>query len=64
LKEQRLPLRRDLDKVAPMTPVVLVRGGHEYVLNSAALAKWNIAKTTAQPQGGPDHAVCRRRAQW
>jgi len=52
LKEQRLPLRRDLDKVAPMTPVVLVRGGHEYVLNSAALAKWNIAKTTAQPQGG------------
>src|SRR5678815_4569390 len=52
LKEQRLPLRRDLDKVAPMTPVVLVRGGHEYVLNSAALAKWNITKTTAQPQGG------------
>src|SRR6476620_6937187 len=38
LKEQRLPLRRDLDHVAPMTPVVMVRGGHEYVLNSAALA--------------------------
>jgi predicted amidohydrolase YtcJ len=52
LKEQQLPLRRDLDKVAPMTPVVIVRGGHEYVLNSAALAKWNITKTTAQPQGG------------
>src|SRR5689334_3851597 len=52
LKEQRLPLRRDLDKVAPMTPVVMVRGGHEYILNSAALAKWNITKTTAQPQGG------------
>jgi predicted amidohydrolase YtcJ len=52
LKEQRLPLRRDLDTVAPMTPVVLVRGGHEYVLNSAALAKWNITKTTAQPAGG------------
>jgi predicted amidohydrolase YtcJ len=52
LKEQRLPLRRDLDKVAAMTPVVLVRGGHEYVLNSAALAKWNITKATAQPQGG------------
>ena len=52
LKEQRLPLRRDLDKVAPMTPVVVVRGGHEYILNSAALAKWNITKTTAQPQGG------------
>jgi predicted amidohydrolase YtcJ len=52
LKEQRLPLRRDLDKVAPMTPVVIVRGGHEFVLNSAALAKWNITETTSQPQGG------------
>ena len=35
-----------------MTPVVIVRGGHEFVLNSAALAKWNITKTTSQPQGG------------
>jgi predicted amidohydrolase YtcJ len=52
LKEQRLPLRRDLDKVAPMTPVVIVRGGHEFVLNSAGLAKWHITKTTAQPPGG------------
>jgi predicted amidohydrolase YtcJ len=52
LKEQRLPLRRDLDGVAPMTPVVLVRGGHEYILNSAALRKWNITKTTAEPAGG------------
>ena len=52
LKEQRLPLRRDLDKVAPNTPVVLVRGGHEYVLNTAALTKWNITKTTAEPAGG------------
>ena len=52
LKEERLPLRRDLDKVAPNTPVVLVRGGHEYILNSAALAKWNITKATAEPPGG------------
>jgi len=52
LKEQRLPLRRDLDTVAPMTPVVIVRGGHEYILNSAALAKWNITTATAQPPGG------------
>src|SRR5438093_7616718 len=52
LKEQRLLLRRDLDKVAPMTPVVLVRGGHEYVLNSAALAKWGITKSTPDPPGG------------
>jgi predicted amidohydrolase YtcJ len=52
LKEQRLPLRRDLDAVAPMTPVVIVRGGHEYVLNSAALAKWNITRATPPPSGG------------
>jgi predicted amidohydrolase YtcJ len=52
LKEQRLPLRRDLDRVAPMAPVVIVRGGHEYILNSAALTKWNITKATPQPRGG------------
>jgi len=52
LKEQRLPLRRDLDRAAPMTPVVILRGGHEYVLNSAALAKWHITRTTPQPAGG------------
>ncbi len=28
LKEQRLPYRKDLDKVAPSTAVVVVRGGH------------------------------------
>ena len=52
LKEQRLPYRADLDKVAPATPVVVVRGGHEYVLNSAALDKWGITKQTPQPAGG------------
>lgn len=52
LQEQRLPLRRDLDTVSPNNPVVLVRGGHEYILNSAALAKWQIDKTTKAPEGG------------
>jgi hypothetical protein len=52
LKEQRLPLRDDLDKVAPHNPVVLVRGGHEYILNSAALTRWNITPQTPQPPGG------------
>jgi predicted amidohydrolase YtcJ len=52
LKEQRLPLRRDLDKVSSMTPVVIVCGGHEYIPNSAAMTKWNITKGTAQPSGG------------
>ena len=52
LKEHRLPYRRDLDTVSPSNPVVLVRGGHEYILNSAALTKWNITKETPQLPGG------------
>ena len=52
LKEQRLPLRRDLDRVAPANPVVLVRGGHQFIVNSAALAQWNITPSTQVPAGG------------
>src|SRR5687767_3743134 len=52
LKEQRLPLRRDLDKVAPNNPVVLVRGGHQFIVNSAALARWKITPSTPVPAGG------------
>lgn len=52
LKEQRLPYRKDLDRAAPIHPVVVVRGGHEYILNSAALRKWNITESTRVPQGG------------
>jgi predicted amidohydrolase YtcJ len=52
LKEHRLPYRSDLDSVSPANPIVLVRGGHEYILNSAALRKWNITKETPQQPGG------------
>ena len=52
LKEQRLPYRRDLDAIAPRTPVVVVRGGHESILNSVALRKWNITTATKEPPGG------------
>jgi predicted amidohydrolase YtcJ len=52
LKEQRLPLRDDLDRVAPANPIVLVRGGHEYILNSPALAMWGIDGKSAEPAGG------------
>jgi predicted amidohydrolase YtcJ len=52
LKEQRLPLRQDLDKAAPDTPVVLIRGGHEFILNTAALKKWGITRDTPDPSGG------------
>ena len=52
LREQRLPLRDDLDRVAPDHPVVLVRGGHEYILNSAALRRWQIDERAKDPAGG------------
>jgi predicted amidohydrolase YtcJ len=52
LMEQRLPLRDDLDRVAPQNPVVLIRGGHEYILNSAALGDWKIDEKTPEPAGG------------
>lgn len=52
LVEKRLPLRADLDRIAPAHPVVLVRGGHEYILNSAALVRWHIDETTPEPPGG------------
>ena len=52
LKEQRLPTARELDQAAPNNPVVLVRGGHSYILNTRALAKFNITKDTPVPAGG------------
>lgn len=52
LREHRLPYRKDLDSVSPANPVVLVRGGHEYILNSAALTKWNISTNTPPVPGG------------
>lgn len=52
LKEQRVPLRRDLDTVSASIPVVVIRGGHEFILNSAALSKWNITSNTPAPEGG------------
>jgi predicted amidohydrolase YtcJ len=52
LKEQRLPTAKELDQVSPDNPVVLVRGGHDYILNVAALKKFNITKDTAVPAGG------------
>ncbi|MES2255305.1 MAG: amidohydrolase [Pseudomonadota bacterium] len=52
LKEQRLPTAKELDQAAPGNPVVLVRGGHSYILSSAALRKYNITKDTPVPAGG------------
>ncbi len=52
LAEQRLPLRDDLDRAVPHHPVVVVRGGHEFILNSAALSRWGIDETDESPPGG------------
>jgi predicted amidohydrolase YtcJ len=52
LREKRLPHRRELDRTAPDNPVVLVRGGHEFIVNSAAMARWNISRATPNPPGG------------
>jgi predicted amidohydrolase YtcJ len=52
LREKRLPLATELDRVAPDHPVVLVRGGHEMILNTAALRKFNITRDTPTPDGG------------
>ena len=52
LKEQRLPTSEEIEQAAPNKPVVLVRGGHEYILNTTALKKWNISKDTPVPAGG------------
>lgn len=52
LREQRLPLATELDTVSPDNPVVVLRGGHSYILNSAALRRWNITEDTLAPAGG------------
>lgn len=49
---QKLPTRWDLDEVSPDHPVVLARGPHTLVVNSAALAAAGIDRTTADPPGG------------
>ena len=52
LAEHRLPYRDDLDRATSDHPVVVVRGGHEYILNSSALARWSIDERTAEVTGG------------
>ena len=52
LAEQRLPYRDDLDEAAPDHALVVVRGGHEFILNSAALRRWGIDRSTPDVAGG------------
>jgi predicted amidohydrolase YtcJ len=62
LKEQRLPTAKELDQAAPNNSVVLVRGGHSYILSNVAFKKYNITTDTPVPAGGqisrgPDGAL-------
>jgi predicted amidohydrolase YtcJ len=51
LSDKRLPTRHDLDPVSPRNPVVL-RGGHYWIANSAALQQIGYTKDTPDPPGG------------
>ena len=52
LAEKRLPTAAELEAAAPGVALVLVRGGHSYVLNRTALARWTITAATPVPAGG------------
>jgi hypothetical protein len=52
LLEGRLPVRQELDAVTPANPVLIRRGGHVVVVNSAALSIAGITKATPDPEGG------------
>lgn len=52
LLEQRLPYKDDLDQAAPLHSVVVVRGGHEYILNSVALERWGVNESAGAVPGG------------
>jgi hypothetical protein len=53
LAEGRLPTRADLDRVAPVRPVLLTRTcGHIFIANSAALRLAGIGRGTTAPSGG------------
>lgn len=53
MEEKRRPLRSDLDRAAPMNPVLLTRaGGHSAVANSLALEWAGVDRNTPDPDGG------------
>ncbi len=52
LAEQRFPTRDELDSIADGRPLLIRRGGHNVVANSAALALAGIDEETVNPRGG------------
>ncbi len=52
-REQRNPVREDLDVAAPDNPVLLIRaGGHSAVANSRAMRLAGVVRDTPDPPGG------------
>ena len=53
LAEKRAPTKQELDKAFPDNPVILVHvSGHGAMLNSKALAAYDITAATPTPEGG------------
>ncbi len=51
--DPRLPLRRELDAIAPRTPVRLTRiCGHLVIANTCAMQQSGVTASTAAPEGG------------
>lgn len=55
LAEGRLPTARELDSVSPGHPVAVRRGGHNLILNSAAMRVVGLHPTAENPSGGTFH---------
>ncbi|KAI4656293.1 hypothetical protein J4E93_001012 [Alternaria ventricosa] len=52
IKEQRLPTLKELDAVSTKHPIMVMRGGHNVVVNSFVTNLLNITSDTRSPPGG------------
>ena len=52
LAERRMPTRQELDAAAPDNPVLVKRGGHNDLVNSAGLRLTGVTAATSAPEGG------------
>ncbi|MBV9598863.1 MAG: amidohydrolase [Chloroflexi bacterium] len=52
LEEKRFPRREEIDAALPRHPVMIQRGGHNVVVNSAAFALAGVPEDVTNPDGG------------
>ncbi|KAI4644681.1 uncharacterized protein J4E78_009500 [Alternaria triticimaculans] len=52
IKEQRLPTLKELDAVSTKHPIMVMRGGHNVVVNSVITDLLNTTSSTPSPPGG------------